>query len=286
MKVRILITVTLCVSLLRSIGASAQLQRETPEHPTFANNQYSIDIAGRGLFYRETNTNGTNLDTELGGQPGLETSLGFQRDWGIPNLYVLGQFRGTFGTLTHGEANPAFNGMPTAGNIRDIQFRFGKAFRLGSHAQIVPYFGYGRRSWVRDTSANSGGYYEQYDHNTAGAGAMIQSGRRTVFSAYGFAGKTFGTHLAARAIPVNYSCFIFYGCFASNPSALDFTLTSKPAVMAGVSWDFDLSTHWRMNLGFDVNHFGYGQSAFQAGFHEPDSTTTEAVAKFGLGYAF
>jgi hypothetical protein len=41
-----------------------------------------------------------------------------------------------------------------------------------------------------------------------------------------------------------------------------------------------------MNFGFDVNHFGYGASTFQAGFQEPDSTTTEAVAKFGLGYAF
>lgn len=262
-----------------------QIQVEQPPDRTFGNNHVSFDLTGRGLYYREIES-GQVLDNELGPQVGGEVSGGFQQDWGISRIYFRGEFRMTQGTLTHGEANASFNGISTAGNIRNYNFRFGKGFGMGDHAQIVPYFGYGRRTWVRDTSNVSGGYYEQYDHNYAGAGALVQSGSRTVFSAYGFAGRTYGTRLAARNIPVGYQCFVFYGCFASNPSALDFTLGSGPLYMAGGSIDIGLGDHWRLNLGTDWSHFTYGRSIVQGGFQEPNSITDDLTAKIGVGYAF
>src|SRR5215475_8414145 len=171
---RIVLSVVLSAGLispcLAQIPISQRPEAERRPSPTFANNQWTVDVTGRGLDYRETSPARGILDTETGGHVGIDASAGFQRDMVLRNMYFFSQFRMTQGTLTHGDIQPAFDGIAgTKGNIKDFNFRLGKAFRLGNRAQIVPYLGMGRRNWVRDFSAVQGGYYEQYDHNYAGA---------------------------------------------------------------------------------------------------------------------
>lgn len=124
-----------------------------------ANNQWYLDFAALHVDYAEKDplTGGT-LDTEKGWMPGGQTSFSVMRDWlGVHNLYYNGTFTWTHGTITHGEANPFFNGQQTHSDLKDWDFRVGKGFDVAPNAMLTPYVGAGTHWWTR-TFNTVGGY--------------------------------------------------------------------------------------------------------------------------------
>jgi hypothetical protein len=247
-----------------------------------ANNQWYVDFAAANMDYLETES-GVPFDTEKGWAKngGVQTSFTVQRDWlRLSNLYVNVTFTWTNGTITHGEANPVFNGYSTNSDIKNLDSRIGKGFRIDDRAQITPYFGIGTHFWDRDTSGHPGGYLENYGHSYAGGGLMVQYSPfgQWVLSAYGLGGVTFRSHMSTPDFP-------------RPPHSLDFTLGNDTMYTAGGSADHAITRRWHANVGIDWNHFNYGQSAFLPTLggppvHEPDSRTSNVTVKAGVGYSF
>lgn len=185
-----------------------------------------------------------------GWQYGGQTSSTVQRDWlRLSNLYFNSTFTWTHGTVTHWQTNLVFNGIPTNSDIKDLDFRLGKGFKIGNKAQMTPYFGIGTRFWDRDLT-RQGGPAENYGHGYAGGGLLLQYSpfHQWVLSAYCLAGGTFGSHLSVQNAPL-------------GPNSFDFTLGNDTIYMAGASADHAITRRWHANVGMDWIHFKYGQSA-------------------------
>jgi hypothetical protein len=243
-----------------------------------ANNQWYLDFAATHVDYAETFA-GVTLDTEKGWMPGGQTSFTAMRDWlGVQHLYYNGTFTWTHGDITHGEANPVFNGSPTHSDIKDWDFRVGKGFDLAPNVMLTPYVGAGTHWWTREFPAVPGGYKEQYNHSYAGGGLLLQWApvSHLVLSAYGTVGGTFDPTLKVNPIPGGFPI-----------PAQTFSLGDSVIVLAGASADYAITKEWHTNIGVDFSHFKYGQSAVGiGGFFEPASRTNNVTVKAGFGYSF
>jgi hypothetical protein len=244
-----------------------------------ANNQWYLDFAATTFNYKEFDPFGPGiLDTEKGWSPGLQSSLSVMTDVSvIRNAYFNAAFTWTHGDITHGEANPIFNGIGTNSDVKDYDFRIGKGFDIGSDFMLTPYFGVGRHEWSRVFPV-AGGYAEMYHHYYEGGGLLVQYTplANWVLSAYGLVGKTQGSHVDVTDTP---------GGFPIPPQT--FVLGNSTIYLAGASIDYAIFKQWHANVGFDYTNFKYGISPIGiGGFLEPDSRTSNFTVKAGFGYSF
>ena len=242
------------------------------------NNQFYLDFAATNFNYKELFGGGI-LDTEKGwASPGLQYSLSMMTNvFDIRNVYASATLTWTHGDITHGEANPAFNGMPTHSDVKDYDLRIGKGFDIGSTFMLTPYLGVGWHDWSR-VFPGAGGYAELYNHYYEGGGLLAQYSPlpNWVLSAYGLAGKTQGSHLDVTRTP---------GGFPIPPQT--FVLGDSTIFLAGGSIDYAIYKQWHANVGFDYTNFKYGISPVGVGgFLEPDSRTSNFTVKAGVGYSF
>jgi hypothetical protein len=252
-----------------------------------ANNQISFDAVYTKVDYAESyvcvpgggyaNNCGPGIfDQEHAWLPGLSVTGSWMGDLaGIHNLHVLGS-----GTWLKGNTNYSAGDGSTAKNGAEIwnaDFRLGKGFDISANTMLTPYLGAGGNWWSRNL-VGPGGYREDYKHGYAGAGLLFQVApvSRLVVSVNGLVGSTFSASMVSSR----------NGGFPITPQT--YTLGNTIMYDAGISLDYAFTHQFHGNVGFDYQHFGYGQSPVSAiDFTvEPKSRTDYYTVKAGLGYSF
>jgi hypothetical protein len=253
-----------------------------------ANNQISLDITYTKMDYVENypcvipNIGLANdcapgiFDQEHGWLPGLTVTGSWMGDLaGIHNLYVWGAGSWSKGNVNYSAGNGQT--LVNGAEIWNADFRFGKGFDISKTVMLTPYIGVGGNWWSRNITG-PGGYHEDYSHGYAGGGLLLQfvPVSRMVVSVNGLVGSTFSSSMTSS----------LNGGFPITPQT--YTLGNKVMYNAGISLDYAFTQQLHGNVGFDYQHFNYGQSPVsQIDFTlEPASRTDYYTVKAGLGYSF
>jgi hypothetical protein len=247
-----------------------------------ANNQMAVDFLGTSFGYTEFASfavpgtpSGGKLDTETRWIPGVNASLSVMRNWFVENFYFNAQVSYSSGDTHYTGQNihgGGFGSLTTSdyAHVLDTDFRIGKGFAIQSNVMLTPYLGFGSHYWDR------GPLPEDYSNGYVGAGLLTQYApmSKVVLSAYGLIGGTVGPSISVHAGVNSWSG----------------DLGDSAIYKTGASIDYALIGNIHVNAGLDYVYYQYGQSAQHvlAGgtFSEPHSTTSNLMAKVGLGYAF
>jgi opacity protein-like surface antigen len=259
-----------------------------------ANNQVSVDFVDNSLHYGPEYLTGVGapLDKETGWVPGFDVTGSLMGNVGpVCNLYVWGRFTylnghtqyvgsfigGAFGSLVQTDG----------ATVNDFDFRLGKGFNVGQNGMITPYFGVGSNWWDR-LITGVGGYNEDYKHDYAGVGLLVQysPAPRWVLSANGLVGRTFDASEQSSTIPGG----------AALVCVCTFPLGSSTTYMVGGNVDYAITEHFHANAGIDYTYFRYGQSpvvtpgpgnpGFGFSWLEPNSKTSYLLVSIGGGYSW
>ena len=246
-----------------------------------ANNQVGIQIISTHVNYTETG-NGQyggptgKLDTEAGRVPGFALSVSTMQDSSDGNGYWEAEYDHSKGNtnyvggLVGPPATPYGSVVGTSSaTLVDYSGRFGKGFDVGDKSMMTPYFELGRHEWDRGVNAG-----ETYTNNYWGIGALAQYSPvgSLVISANAMLGKTYKSYIAVN------------GEFSGE-------LGNSAMKRVGVGADFAFAKNLHMYIGADYTSFNYGISSEYPiggglGAWKPDSKTSYATVKAGLGYAF
>jgi opacity protein-like surface antigen len=260
---------------------------------TAANNEIGLTIGGENIAYHESAKEVQNpagpdgyLDSNIGTMPAVGLNLTRQGAlFGIEGVYlslnvsgavgkteyttgsaVYQQCSGIPGTSSYGTFCDSLLGRYSESHSNftvDAAAKIGKAFMIGSHAQLTPYLEYGVHEWQRSLSFCDC----NYSHQEIGPGVLVQYAltRRLVMSANVSVTET----LNARA----------------REDGVDYRLGSRPVETVGLGIDYALTRRVHATASYSLQHFRYGASPVIAGSLEPNSWTTNQAVMLGLAYA-
>jgi hypothetical protein len=243
-----------------------------------SNSEAWASVGAESLNYKEAVS--PVPDADRGVVPSFAAGVDYMTDSG---LYLAGQATASFGGAGYFGATVDYPGAPEVpyeGNTHEriitIDGKIGQGFVLGPSAMITPYGDLGFRYWRRNLGD---GDTEEYHHLAALAGGMLQFSptNRLVFTGYGAAGVTFGTHMRD-SYGINYSL---------GPAGI---------FEVGGKIGYDLTQRWELFTSLDFEHFRYVQSPQEADpvdsaiydepvtAQEPGSFTNETSMRLGIAY--
>jgi len=246
-----------------------------------ANRQVALSIGAQHLDYAEIDDSNLTLngvlDTERGGQPLLQGSFSYQGDLAeLSDFYVRldvssaqgeTRYQGYLQDLATGELTPYAD--TTKNRFYDASLRLGRSFIYADDPnwQFTPYLSYAARHWVREL-AKPYGYRENYEHQEAGGGLLLQwtnpNSRMVVGLDAGYAQM-----IEARMDAPEFNS--------------KFTLGTKGTFSATLSLDLAIGQNGHLTAGYNYKNFKYGISGVVNGMVEPNSKST--TQRVFLGYA-
>lgn len=232
-----------------------------------ANRQFALSIGAHHLDYAETDPQGVldPFSAERGAQGAVRATFGYQGAFvDVQDLYfridlATAQGNTTYeGGLQDGEGNHIPLTSTTRNRFYDASLRIGKSFTYTDDPnwQFTPYVQFATRHWVRELGGE-GGYREDYEHQDAGAGLLLQwAGARTVVSL----DVGYSQMIEAR-MEVPEGQLSFAG-LASDP--LKFKLGTEGVFTASVGLNFALNTRSHLLANYSFKKFEYGISGATA----------------------
>jgi hypothetical protein len=242
------------------------------------NRHIALSIGAQHLDYKEIDPPGEAepLSAERGGHPALQVSFGYQGDFvDFDNLYLrldLSTAQGHTryqGGLSDGAGNLIPRSDTTNNRFYEASLKLGKSYTYADDPnwQFTPYVKFITRSWVREL-AKPYGYRENYKHQAAGAGLLLQwaKGRTAVSLDAGYSKMVDATmDIPAGQLP---------GISADD---LKFSLGKAGIFDASVSLDFAVTKNGYLTASYGFKDFEYGSSGAITAFDDAGQPTTVMV---------